>query len=244
MAGAEALPAERSAARGALICPCCGGRFERFLPAGSRRKVPNRKCPGCGSLERHRAIWLYMLNRTNLMTARLRVLHFAPLPALGDLLAAMDNVEHVTADLDSPRAALHMDITDILFRDEVFDAVLCVHVLEHVEDDRAAMREVFRVLRPGGWAILHSPVDRTQRHTLEDPSVTAPEDRERLFGQKDHVRAYGRDYADRLTQAGFCVMLDSYLRRLGPEVAERHRLGRELEIYFCLKPGRRPTRET
>ncbi|KPK62689.1 MAG: hypothetical protein AMK73_05780 [Planctomycetes bacterium SM23_32] len=250
--------AQRNAEGELLVCPCCGGSFRRFLPAGGRRKVPNRKCPGCGSLERHRAIWLYMTNRTcpgcgslerhraiwlymtnrtNLGRGPIRMLHFAPRPCLQKLLEAMPEVDYVTADLDSPRAALRMDLTDILFRDEVFDAVLCVHVLEHVQDDRRAMREVWRVLKPGGWAVLHSPVDRTREATLEDPGIVSPEDRERLYGQWDHVRAYGRDYARRLAEAGFEVTCDDYLRGLGLEAARRHRLGSELDIYFCVKQG-------
>ncbi|MHC4789395.1 MAG: class I SAM-dependent methyltransferase, partial [Planctomycetota bacterium] len=118
----------------------------------------------------------------------------------------------------------------------VFDVVLCIHVLEHVEDDRRAMREIFRVLKPGGWAILHSPVDKMRERTLEDRSVTSPERREQLYGQKDHLRIYGRDYVERLKEAGFRTRVDDYLRRLGPEAAERHRLGQELEIYVCSRP--------
>ncbi|MHC4592179.1 MAG: methyltransferase domain-containing protein, partial [Planctomycetota bacterium] len=128
----DGLEAEAGGEDAALACPCCGGRFRTFLPAGGVRKKPNRKCPGCGSLGRHRALWLYMVNRTNLMSAELRFLHFSPLPALSELLGSLANVDYVTADIASPYAALKMDITDILFRDEVFDAVLCIHVLEHV----------------------------------------------------------------------------------------------------------------
>ncbi len=223
-----------------LICPCCGGHCAEFLPAGGRRKRPNRKCPGCASLERHRALWLYMVNRTNLLTEELRVLHFSPTPVLRDLLRRMPNVDYVAADLEGARAELRMDITDILFRDGLFDAVLAVHVLEHVPDDRRAMREVFRVLKPGGWAILHSPTEPGREVTFEDPSIVTPEERERAFGQKDHVRAYGHDYPLRLRQAGFHVRQDDYLRRLGPGVAARHRLGGELDVFLCIRPTDRP----
>jgi SAM-dependent methyltransferase len=225
-----------------LICPCCGARCAEFLPAGGRRKLPNRKCPGCGSLERHRALWLYMVNRTNLLRDQLRVLHFSPMPALRALLGGLPNVDCVTADLDGVRAELRMDMADNLFRDDVFDAVLAVHVLEHVPDDRRAMREAFRVLKPGGWAILHSPIEPGREVTFEDPSIVTPEERERVFGQRDHVRAYGHDYPLRLRQAGFHVRRDNYLRRLGPEVAARHRLGSELEVFFCVKPTNGPDR--
>jgi SAM-dependent methyltransferase len=229
-------PAHEHREPAGLICPCCGGHYAEFLPAGGRRKRPNRKCPGCGSLERHRALWLYLVNRTNLLTGELRVLHFSPMPVLRDLLGRMPNLDYVAADLEGNRADLRMDISDVLFREGVFDAVLAVHVLEHVPADRRAMREVFRVLRPGGWAVLHSPIEPGREVTFEDPSIVAPEERERAFGQKDHVRAYGHDYPLRLRQAGFHVRRDDYLRRLGPQVAARHRLGGELEFFLCVKP--------
>ncbi len=225
---------------GSLVCPCCGGRFTTFAPAGGKRKLPNRKCPQCGSLERHRALWLFMAARTDLLTAGLRVLHFAPMASLRDPLAAMPNLHYITADLDPRKADVAMDITDILFRDGAFDAVLCIHVLEHIDDDRRAMREIHRVLKPGGWAIVHSPVDANRYETLEDPAVTSPEERERLFGQSDHVRAYGRDFYDRLSEAGFDVTVDDYLRQLGPAMAERHRLRNETVFPMCRK-RQRPT---
>ena len=105
-------------------------------------------------------------------------------------------MEYVSADLDSPLAMANVDITDLPFDDESFDLILCSHVLEHVHDDRLAMRELRRVLKPDGWALLLVPISADV--TFEDPSIVRPSDRLRLFGQADHVRRYGPDYVDRL----------------------------------------------
>jgi SAM-dependent methyltransferase len=127
----------------------------------------------------------------------------APEPALTNLLRRARGLEIVSADLDSPFATVSLDITKIEMADASFDVILCSHVLEHVHDDRRAMRELWRILRPGGWAMIQVPVSTTP--TFEDPSITDPAQRERLFWQADHVRLYGLDIADRLAEAGFEV---------------------------------------
>ncbi|MEG3066539.1 methyltransferase domain-containing protein [Acetomicrobium sp.] len=116
-----------------------------------------------------------------------------------------------------------------------FDCIICYHVLEHIPDDQMAMKEIFRVLKPGGWAILQVPILRDK--TFEDPSVITPEDRERVFGQRDHVRIYGLDYKDRLEQAGFSVKVDDYVKQLSSDVIERYGLMKDENIYFCSKPN-------
>jgi SAM-dependent methyltransferase len=128
-----------------------------------------------------------------------------------------------------------MDITKIPCKDNAFDVVLCNHVLEHVVDDQKAMRELFRVLVPGGWAIVQSPIDSQRAKTFEDPTILSAHDRERAFGQHNHVRMYGRDYKDRLEKAGFTVNVDSYAIDLDTETVRKYGLPDE-EIYFCTKP--------
>jgi SAM-dependent methyltransferase len=153
---------------------------------------------------RLRLAWLFLSTRTDLLDGRpKRILHVAPEPALGQLLRDARGLEIVSADLDSPHAMVRLDLTRIEMADASFDVILCSHVLEHVQDDRRAMRELWRILRPGGWAMIQVPI--SGKPTFEDPSITNPAERERLFWQVDHVRLYGLDITDRLTEAGFAV---------------------------------------
>jgi ubiquinone/menaquinone biosynthesis C-methylase UbiE len=141
----------------------------------------------------------------------------------------------VTADIEPGQAMLQFDITDIPFETGTFDVILCMHVLEHVPNDRQAMAELYRVLNQRGWAILQSPIDTHRDRTFEDPTITSPRQRERLFGQDDHVRVYGRDYQARLESAGFAVSVDDYSQRLGPVRVQQCALGKDLDIYLCTK---------
>lgn len=214
------------------ICPCCGWRFRKLLPYGNRKR-PNVGCPRCNSAERHRLLWLYLKNKTNLFSDNLKVLHFAPEYIFQKTLRFMSNLDYISVDLNSPLAMVKMNITNISYQDNTFDVILCSHVLEHVIDDRKAIRELFRVLKPGGWAILQVPILRDK--TLEDPSIVSPRDRERIFGQKDHVRIYGHDYKDRLEEAGFTVKVDGYVRELGDDKIKKHGLSDDQNIYLCTK---------
>jgi SAM-dependent methyltransferase len=215
-------------------CPCCGGRFRRFVPGGTRSRR-EATCPRCGSLERHRLLWLYLRERTPLFHAPLRVLHVAPEPPIAKALAALPALDYVTADLNPARPMLQLDETAIPYPDESFDAILCIHVLEHVPADRLAMRELHRVLRRGGFAVLQSPVRHRQAATYEDPTITTPAGRHAAFGQADHLRVYGKDYRERLAAAGFQVTVDRFARSLGPALRQRYGLKRE-RIYLCTRP--------
>src|SRR5262249_36838215 len=169
-------------------------------PGGRTRR--NSSCLRCGASERHRHLWLYLRNRTNLFSEPLRVLHFAPEWIIQERLRRCPNLDYVSADLDPRRAMVKMDITDLSYPDGSFDVVLCSHVLEHVTDDRRALSELHRVLKPGGCAIVLVPIDYKRAETFEDPTVVSPGDRERLFWQADHVRLYGRDFRERLEETG------------------------------------------
>jgi SAM-dependent methyltransferase len=216
-------------------CPCCKAWLRGFDPYGVSVRE-NALCPVCGSVERHRLLWLYLARKTDLFDGRRkRMLHVAPEPVLARRLQAEDSIDYFTADLASPRAMVRMDITAVPYRTNTFDVVYCSHVLEHVPDDRRAMREFHRVLRVGGWAILQVPI--REEATFEDPSVVLPEDRERVFGHPEHVRSYGPDYVDRLAEAGFSVTVDGFARELDAKAVARFGLKREQDIYFCEKEG-------
>src|SRR5690606_5498676 len=165
-------------------------------PDSGRQPRPEAKCPVCGALERHRLIVRFLAERTDFWNGRTkRMLHVAPEAQIRTMFMRAPGVRYVSADISLRRPMVQADLTNLGFADETFDVIYCSHVLEHVDDDLRAMRELRRVLRPGGWAILQVPIIRDV--TYEDPTVTTPEGRLAAFGQRDHVRAYGRDYADR-----------------------------------------------
>jgi len=218
-------------------CPVCGGRFRKFMPYGYVRSRSNALCPRCLSLERHRLLWLYLVRETDLLRTFPRTLHIAPEVCIMRHLRphfAGHPEQYVTADLESPLADLHFDVQRIPLPDASFDAVICNHLLEHVADDRRALGELHRILRPGGWGILLSPVDPGRTATFEDDTVTDPAERTRLFGQYDHRRIYGADYADRLRSAGFRVDDIDYAASLPPAERARFALPQD-HIYIVHK---------
>ena len=241
-AGSKPLQALRgrmtaASADGLLVrCPICDHRADEFLVfGGGNVKRPNALCAGCGALERHRLVWLYLLNETDLFggTERRRMLHVAPEPVLEQRLRDEPLIDYLSADLDAGVAQEQMDITDIHYPDSSFDVIYCSHVFEHVPDDAQAMRELCRVLRPDGWAILQVPI--LLQRTDEAPTMTDPEERLRRFAQHDHVRAYGPDYADRLRAAGFVVRQDRYADRIGAIRSRRYGLHPADVVHFCTK---------
>lgn len=211
--------------RGATVtCPVCGRSFRRFLPYGRINPRPNALCPNCLSLERHRLIWLYLKQTTSLLSQKQAVLHIAPEGCFIPRFERIHGEEYVTADLDSPLAKVKMDIHKMPFADNTFDAVLCNHVLEHVADDIAAMKEIARVLKPGGFAILQVPFFHpVADKTFSDPAITDRRTREKVFGQDDHVRRYGKDYPQRIQQAGLVAIEDRFVDSL--PAAEREKYG-------------------
>jgi SAM-dependent methyltransferase len=207
-------------------CPCCGGHFRRM----SRRRLSGWGgiCPRCRSHPRHRAIAL-LLARGDV--AGRRLLHFAPEPLFDPVFARLTAIERVTADLHIP-ADLRLDITEMDVPDRSFELILCSHVLEHVPDDRAAMSELFRVLSPGGLALVLTPY-RPDLPTYEDPTITKPLDRMVAFGQQDHVRIYGNDLADRLRGAGFEVDDRTPGELFDASTVERCELDVDEHLFLC-----------
>jgi SAM-dependent methyltransferase len=148
-------------------------------------------------------MWLYLQEKTDFLKRPHRVLHIAPEHCFIKRLEKIHGSGYVTADIESPLAKVKMDIHQMPFGDHDFDVVLCNHVLEHVADDLQALREIHRVLKPGGWALLQVPFfPPVPEVTFQDLTITDKRERERLFGQDDHVRRYGNDYAARINSAG------------------------------------------
>lgn len=217
-------------------CPICQRWFRSFLPYGRQRSRSNALCPGCLSLERHRLIWLYLKEQTPFFSRQLKVLHIAPELCFIKPFEQQHGSGYVTADLESPWAKVKMDIQHMPFEDNVFDVVLCNHVLEHVENDRLALQEISRVLRPGGFAVLQVPFyNPVPDETVEDLSVTDAAARAKHFGQADHLRRYGKDYAQRIAGAGLHAREIPFANELGPESCARHGLVPTEKIYIGIK---------
>ena len=214
-------------------CPVCAQTFKKFLPYG-RKARENALCPNCLALERHRLMWLFLREETLFFRAPLKVLHVAPELCFIDRFEALDNLDYITGDIESPLAKVKMDIHQIPFEDNTFDVVFCNHVMEHVDDDIKACSEINRVLKPHGWGIIQSPVYNQER-TLEDKTVTDPVERERLFGQRDHLRKYGKDYASRLSTSGLVVQENHFVKTLEDELIRRHALAPDEIIFYCTK---------
>lgn len=217
--------------------PISGKSYRKFLPYGysGRAKRKNVLCPGSLSLERHRLLWLYLKNRTDFFTRQANMLHIAPEQCFYKLFRAMKNLTYTTADLNSPIADVSMDLHHPPFDDNQFDIIFCNHVLEHVDDVDVCMRQLYRIMKPGGWGIFQVPLDRSRQTTYEDKSITDPREREIHFWQKDHVRLFGLDYKDKLAAAGFRVKVDDYVNQLTPEEVDRYRLPEGEMIYVCYK---------
>lgn len=217
-----------------IECSVCHKKYRKLLPYGYVNSRENALCPNCLALERHRLMWLFLQRKTNFFTDNLKVLHVAPEYCFIDRFEHMKNLDYITADLESPLAKVKMDVHDIPFPDNNFDVVFCNHVLEHVTDDVKVLKEFYRVMKPGGWAILVSPIDLKHDTTYEDPSITDPLEREKHFGQKDHVRMYGKDYKQRLELGGFKVTADRLAYEVSPEEKARYALPDE-EVFYCVK---------
>jgi SAM-dependent methyltransferase len=215
-------------------CPVCETSSRAFRPFGNPPR-PQAHCAHCYSLERHRLVWLYFTRRTALFDGRPKImLHLAPEYGMERRLRHRIGSGYITADLMNPEVMVRMDVTAIEYPDESFDVIYCSHVLEHVPDDRGAMRELHRVLKRDGWAVLQVPT--RPGATYEDPAIVDPLERLRAFGQEDHVRQYGDDFADRLRQAGFAVQVVTPEDVVGRDDWERLGIGPAAgDLYVCTK---------
>ncbi|HSP11321.1 MAG TPA: methyltransferase domain-containing protein [Salegentibacter sp.] len=215
--------------------PIDNSSFKKFLPYGYVKQRENVLSPSTLSLERHRLLWLYLKNETDFFTRNLKVLHFAPEQAFYKRFRKLKNLHYTTTDLNSPLADVKADICDLPFSDNEFDFILCNHVLEHIPDDTKAMQEIYRILKPGGTAILQIPQELNREKTFEDDSITDKKEREKIFGQYDHVRIYGRDYFDKLRSIGFSVEEVDYTQELSPKEIDKYRLAEGEIIPVCYK---------
>jgi SAM-dependent methyltransferase len=240
---------KRTLAGDRVECPFCKSAFERFLPFSEDTEVvrkfeiigagfrPNARCPECLSLDRERLVYLYLERAGLLSVSGCRILHIAPERCLGKRLRLDSRLRYVAGDLDrnSGRVTLELDLQYLPFQNDSFNLVVCNHVLEHIPDDRRALAEITRVLDRSGAAILQTPVSAALESTYEDWSMTTGDQRKAAFGQSDHVRIYGADYAARLEQSGLRVQVFDALEEFGADLIERHALIARERIFIGRK---------
>ena len=216
--------------------PIDGSSFRGFLPYGYHNVRKNALSPSTYSLERHRLLWLFLKTDTNFFSAEKKVLHFAPEQAFYKRFRDMENLDYTTTDLESPMADVKADICQLPFESNDFDVILCNHVLEHVPDDQRALKELFRVMKPGGMGIFQIPLDINRKNTFEDKSITDPKTRAKKFGQYDHVRIYGMDYFERLESCGFKVEKVDFTKTLSDAQITKYCLIKGELIPVVYKP--------
>jgi SAM-dependent methyltransferase len=227
-----------------MQCNFCWSSATAFEPWGQNHDVlmelevigggfrPNARCPRCGSLDRERLVILYLRCSGILPGERaLSVLHIAPEPCLGRALKRRPNTRYITGDIAFRRAGIQLDVEALPFPAETFDLIICNHVLEHVQRDSAALLEIRRVLSGAGTAILQVPIANRLAQTREGPTVIDKRERERIFGQADHVRLYGTDYSMRLARAGFRIQSFNVANTFDRRLVERYSLI-EREMLF------------
>ena len=217
-------------------CPVCEKSFRKFLSYGSNiAHRENVLCPYDLTLERHRLMWLYLQKTDFFKAEKLDVLHVAPEQCFHKKFKSQNNLNYTTADLESPIADLHFDLHSIPLEDNLYDVIFCNHVMEHVKDDLQCMKELYRVMKPGGWGIFQVPIDYDNPETYEDNTITSEKDREIHFWQKDHVRLYGLDYPKKLEKAGFKIDVFDPKKNLGKINYEKLRLNPKELIFIVNK---------
>ena len=217
-----------------FLDPIDGKGYRKFLPYGYGKQRENALSPGTLSLERHRQMWLYLQNETEFFSKKVKVLHIAPEQEFLRKFKKMKHLDYTSADLYSPIVDVKADILNLPFENESFDVVICNHVLEHIQDDSKAMSELYRVMKKGGWGIVQVPMKISLEKTYEDFTITDPKERQKHFGQYDHVRWYGMDYFDRLKSVGFQVDANFYSQKFSDEEIRKYGLNKNeiLPIIF------------
>lgn len=194
----------------------------------------NAVCPSCGSLERTRLLYLYLKNETTIFENQPNILHFAPEEILK--LKLVDNPNYVDVDLNPNLARTTMDITDIKFPDHQFDFIICSHVLGHVPDEKKALSEMLRVLKPRGKLFLLSLMNLENEKTLENPNLKTPSEKLLNYGESDLERLYGKDFIERIDTPSHVVEKIDYRLEFDEKLRIKMSLGDgSREIIYVVK---------
>jgi SAM-dependent methyltransferase len=217
------------------VCPLCDSEIYAFLPFGDGSRK-NAMCPNCNSLERHRLSYLFLKEHTNIFEENIKMLHFAPEKTFSLIFSNQENIDYLPVDLNPNMDFVTeaMDIQNIQYPNDYFDFIYCSHVLEHVPDDHKAVRELIRVLKPGGTALIMVPINHALKETFEDESINTPELILKHYGQSDHVRCYGTDFQKLLESNGFkCLKYSN--KDFDKESIDKYGLHINDDVFYCTK---------
>ncbi len=238
-----------------VICPVCGSHFREFAPVYQSKAYADEKanievvaeqarCPDCDSQQRQRLLWKFLHEKSQLFDGHKKsIMEVAPELPFFKHFSKLEHIRYFPCDkypqhlkyADFPGQIIKADLCALPWPDFSFDLILCSHVLEHVSDDHLALREIYRVLKPGGLLLIQAPVSYNLETTLDDAGNSTPEQREKLFGQHDHYRRYGRDIANRIQRAGFSLTAFDCRENYTPEEIARFGLDPWEKIYQCTK---------
>tara|TARA_X000000950_G_scaffold179755_1_gene218017 strand:+ start:3520 stop:4305 length:786 start_codon:yes stop_codon:yes gene_type:complete len=213
-----------------FVDPIDGSSYRTFLPYGYNRLRKNALCPGTLSLERHRLLWLYLKKKTKLLEKNISVLHVAPEIIFIKKFKKITNWNYVSIDLKSPLADIKANVYNLPFEENCFDLILCNHVLEHIEDDYKALNELHRVIKNKGTLIAQVPLDKNLKKTFENKEIMNPKERNKYYGQYDHVRVYGLDFYTRLAKSGFTPKKIDILKEMSNEEKIKYCLPKDEKI--------------
>lgn len=215
--------------RNNILCPACGYTGRKFVEGGI--------CPQCRSAPRHRLLALYIKNIQKL-SSDCRILEIGPHKSTSNIFDKRIYHDYVSVDLDSPVADIHADLTNLCIKDNVIELIVCYHVLEHIKDDTKSMQELYRVLKPGGNAILQVPFSGANDRTFESDKYDHT-DRAmnlKLYGYPTHVRRYGKiDYLAKLKFSGFEVQMDTYVNSFSEQEVAKYGLDKNEVLFVCKK---------
>ncbi|RAJ06824.1 methyltransferase family protein [Chitinophaga skermanii] len=226
-----------------VACPCCKGNFSQFLPAGANRRLV--QCPTCRSNERDRILWMYLDKHPHFIAPGKKVLHIAPEAIFHKRLSRIKGLDYTTGDKFAqsfentyPKGTIYIDLTDMQhIAAHTYDVILCSHVLEYIEEDRKAMREILRVLKPNGIALMQVPIKAGLDVTHEDYSITDPAERVLIYGDPGHIRFYGADYQERLMAEGFEPQFIPITTLFSDEEIDKYCLNPNDTLQLCQKPS-------
>ncbi len=216
-----------------VYCPISKKEFKRFV------KIPGELVtPSNGARRRQRLVWHYLENELDILTKKLKILHVAPELSYFEILKEQNNLEYVPGDkmvegYSNQKGIKNVDLTQLEFEHSCFDYVIANHVLEHIPEDNKAMTEIFRVLKDGGIGVVTVPIDEKLDKTYEDSTIVSAKDRQKYFGQWDHVRQYGLDIKTRFEEVGFEVEINRYYEKFSK--GENDRYGFCDDIIIVLK---------